>query len=174
MIPAGRPVLRHDVRLDGKARRGRRGRDRCSWELTGRHRVGGPCSAPAWTAATCPHPSWARAAGRCGQNWRTPTTPGSFSQLTLASVVFNGAMTTAISTLAGVLVGALTTYLIHKQNWVRESRRQVYANFIGECRIWFDSIERVTTIGNIHLMPARGTKNLTAAWMNSAVRPASN
>jgi hypothetical protein len=58
--------------------------------------------------------------------------------------VFNGAMTTAISTHAGVLVGALTTYLIQKQSWVRETRRQVYASFIGECRIWFDSIERVT------------------------------
>jgi hypothetical protein len=49
----------------------------------------------------------------------------------------------SISSLLGVLIGAGATYLIQSLNWKRETRRQVYANFIGESRIWLDSIERV-------------------------------
>src|SRR6266487_5693500 len=61
--------------------------------------------------------------------------------------VLNGSMSTlwfgAISSLGGVLIGAWTTYLIQKANWKRETRRQVYANFAGESRIWLESIQRV-------------------------------
>lgn len=43
----------------------------------------------------------------------------------------------------GVLIGAGATYLIQSLNWKRETRRQVYTNFVGESRIWLDSIQRV-------------------------------
>lgn len=49
----------------------------------------------------------------------------------------------SISSLAGVLIGALMAYLIQERNWKREARRQVYGSFVGECSVWLDSIGRV-------------------------------
>lgn len=50
----------------------------------------------------------------------------------------------SISSLVGVLIGAWTTALIQERNWKRETRRQLYADFVGESRTWLDSIGRVS------------------------------
>ncbi|MFG3258256.1 hypothetical protein [Streptomyces sp. NPDC048172] len=48
-----------------------------------------------------------------------------------------------IATLGGVLLGGLTTFATQERARTRESRRQLYAAFIGESRVWTDSLLRL-------------------------------
>ncbi len=49
----------------------------------------------------------------------------------------------ATTTLSGILIGGAITYVGQALNRRRESRRELYGDFAGECRVWFVSLLRV-------------------------------
>lgn len=49
----------------------------------------------------------------------------------------------ALASLVGVIVGALTTFRSQDRHWKRETRRQVYGAYAGKSITWLDALVRV-------------------------------
>jgi hypothetical protein len=49
----------------------------------------------------------------------------------------------ALGSLIGVIVGALTSFLSQDRHWKRETRRQVYGTYVGKAITWLDALFRV-------------------------------